>query len=99
MQTKVAWADAANAIELFVKFAEEQPSYSGQEVMQLHVIYNNFIRKRQKYWKQADIRTVIERVQSSKKGPSTSSTDPAPQHEESAEPSSPEESAEAVERQ
>jgi hypothetical protein len=48
MQTKVAWAEAANAIELFMKFAEEQPSYSGQEVMQLHVIYNNFIRKRQK---------------------------------------------------
>jgi hypothetical protein len=48
MQTKVAWADAANAIELFMKFAEEQPSYSGQEVMQLHVICNNFIRKTQK---------------------------------------------------
>jgi hypothetical protein len=48
MQTKVAWADAANAMELFTKFAEEQPSYSGQEVMQLHVIYNNFIRKRHK---------------------------------------------------
>jgi hypothetical protein len=101
MQTKVAWADAANAIELFMKFAKEQPSYSGREVMQLHVIYNNFIRKRQKKkkWKQADIRTAIERVQSSKNGPSTSSTDPAPQHEESAEPSSPNESAEAVERQ
>jgi hypothetical protein len=42
MQTKVAWADAANSIELFMKFAEQQPSYSGQEVMQLHVIYNNF---------------------------------------------------------
>jgi hypothetical protein len=25
MQTKVAWADTANDIELFVKFAEEQP--------------------------------------------------------------------------
>jgi hypothetical protein len=25
MQTKVVWADAANAIELFMKFAEEQP--------------------------------------------------------------------------
>jgi hypothetical protein len=37
--------------------------------------------------KQADTRTLIERVQSSKKGPSTSSTDPAPQHEETAEPS------------
>jgi hypothetical protein len=48
MQTKVAWADAANAIELFMKFAKEQSSYSGQEVMQVHVIYNNFIRKRQK---------------------------------------------------
>jgi hypothetical protein len=46
MQTKVAWADSANAIELFMKIAEEQPPYSGQEVMQLHVIYNNFIRKR-----------------------------------------------------
>jgi hypothetical protein len=33
------------------------------------------------------------------KGPSTSSTDHAPQHEESAEPSSPKEFAEAVERQ
>jgi hypothetical protein len=65
MQTKVAWADATSAIELFMKFTEEQPSYSGQEVMQLHVIYNNFIRKRQKNWKQADIQTVIERVQSS----------------------------------
>jgi hypothetical protein len=90
MQTKVAWADAANAIELFMKFAEEQPAYSDQEVMQLHVIYNNFIRKKQKNWKQANIRTVIERVQISKKVPSTSSTDPARQHEES---------AEAVERQ
>jgi hypothetical protein len=48
MQTKVAWADAANAIQLFMKFAEEQPSYSGKEVMQLHVIYNNFIRKKAK---------------------------------------------------
>jgi hypothetical protein len=38
MQTKVAWADAADAILLFMKFAEELPSYSGQEVMQLHVI-------------------------------------------------------------
>jgi hypothetical protein len=47
----VAWADAANAIELFMKFDEEQPSYSGQEVMQLHVFYNNYIRKRQKKWK------------------------------------------------
>jgi hypothetical protein len=68
--------------------------------MQLHVIYNNFIRKRQKEnWKQADIRTVIERVQNSKKGPSTSSTDLAPHHEESAEPSRPKESAEAVDWQ
>jgi hypothetical protein len=34
-----------------------------------------------------------------KKGPSASSTDPAPKLEESAEPSSPKESAEAVEMQ
>jgi hypothetical protein len=56
------------------------------------------LEKGTKNWKEADIRTVNERVQSSKKGPSTSSTDPAPQHEESAEPSSPQESAEEVER-
>jgi hypothetical protein len=48
MQTKVAWADAVHAILLFMKFAEQQPSYSGQELMQLHVIYNNFIRKSKK---------------------------------------------------
>uniref|UniRef100_A0A7M4F5K3 DDE-1 domain-containing protein n=1 Tax=Crocodylus porosus TaxID=8502 RepID=A0A7M4F5K3_CROPO len=36
-ETKVAWATAAQCLETFLKFAEQQSSYSAQEVMQLHV--------------------------------------------------------------
>jgi hypothetical protein len=63
------------------------------------MLFTIILLEKGKNWKQADIRTAIERVQSSKNRPSTSSTDPAPQHEESAEPSSPNESAEAGEGQ
>uniref|UniRef100_A0A7M4FQZ8 DDE-1 domain-containing protein n=1 Tax=Crocodylus porosus TaxID=8502 RepID=A0A7M4FQZ8_CROPO len=44
-ETKVAWATAAQCLETFLKCAEQQSSYSAQEVMQLHVVHNNYLKK------------------------------------------------------
>nr|XP_006114656.1 jerky protein-like [Pelodiscus sinensis]XP_006114657.1 jerky protein-like [Pelodiscus sinensis]XP_025036178.1 jerky protein-like [Pelodiscus sinensis] len=61
-ETKVSWAMAAQCLETLVKFAEQQPSYSASEVTQLHVIHNNFLKKRQLTCRRADISKVFQKA-------------------------------------
>ena len=43
----ITWANAHKGLDTFVKFAERQKAYSTQEVMQLNLIEEHFMRKRQ----------------------------------------------------
>ncbi|XP_038601920.1 jerky protein homolog [Tachyglossus aculeatus] len=61
-EDEVTRSEAASAFGTLVKFAERQPCYSAQEVLQLHVLHSAFMQKRQKTRKQADIRKPFTRA-------------------------------------
>lgn len=69
--THVTWDEASEALNTFLKFAEANKFYDVSEVMNLHIIKNNFCKKRANSKKQIDIATMFRRMESKK--PSTSS--------------------------
>ncbi|XP_005302607.2 jerky protein homolog [Chrysemys picta bellii] len=63
-EDKITWGEAASAFDTIIKFAERQPCYTAQEVMQLHMLHSTFMQKRQKTSKQADIRDLVKKAAS-----------------------------------
>ncbi|CAM5080957.1 unnamed protein product [Natator depressus] len=63
-EDKITWGKAASAFDTIIKFAERQPCYTAQEVMQLHILHSTFMQKRQKTCKQADIRELGKKTAS-----------------------------------
>lgn len=60
-ETKVvSWNEASEAINTFVKFAESNKQYSMAEVMNLHIIKNDFLNKKNSCKKQVDIRYFFQ---------------------------------------
>ena len=52
----ITWANAHKGLDTLVKFAERQKASSTQEVMQLNLIEEHFMRNRQETMQQFDIR-------------------------------------------
>ncbi|XP_054720129.1 jerky protein homolog [Uloborus diversus] len=50
-----SWNEAANHLNKFIQFAERSNFYTASEVLQLHIIQNNFLKKKSDSVKQADI--------------------------------------------
>jgi hypothetical protein len=44
------------------QFAESQPCYSAQEIMQLHILHSNFLQKQKECTKQADIHQMFKKA-------------------------------------
>jgi hypothetical protein len=61
-QEKVSWNTAEQYIQGLIKFMEQSPNFSAQEVVQAHALRNVLIKKKQICFKQADIRTLFKRV-------------------------------------
>lgn len=57
---KISWAEAAESLNKFITFAEASTSYSASEMIDLHVMRNNFLKKRQNSRKQKDIRDFFK---------------------------------------
>lgn len=56
-------AEASEALNTFVKFAEMSQQYDVAEVMNLHIIQNSFFQKRAQSKKQVNIPTMFQRAQ------------------------------------
>ncbi|XP_055501907.1 jerky protein-like [Leucoraja erinacea] len=76
--TRYTWHQATEFITKFVEFAEYNSQYSAAEVMNLHIILNNFYEKKAASNKQADLRDMfkkaIKKAGPCSPTPSTSST-------------------------
>lgn len=57
---KISWAEAAESLNKFISFAEASTSYSASEIIDFHIIRNEFYSKRQKSRKQKDIRDFFK---------------------------------------
>lgn len=57
---KVSWAEAAESLDKFISFAEASTSYSAPEIINFHIIRNEFYSKRQKSVRQKDIRDFFK---------------------------------------
>jgi hypothetical protein len=55
---KTSWAKAA----MLLNFAESQPCYLTQEIMQLHILHSNFLQKHTECIKQADICQMFKKA-------------------------------------
>lgn len=64
---KISWAKNSDAYSTFVTFANSRPCYSGQEIMQLHILRSTFLQKRKRFTKQAHFRQVLQQVYKSHK--------------------------------
>lgn len=62
-KTHISWAEASEALNTFVKFAERSQQYDVAEVMNLHIIQNSFCQKRVQSKKQVNIPTMFQRAQ------------------------------------
>jgi hypothetical protein len=54
-QEKISWNTAEKSTHTLIKFMEQTPSFSTQEVIHAHVLWNVLTRKRQTCAKQAGI--------------------------------------------
>nr|XP_014431724.1 jerky protein homolog [Pelodiscus sinensis] len=63
-EDKITWEKAASAFDTIIKFAERQPCYTAQDVMQLHILHSTFMQKRQKISKQVGNRNSFRRAAS-----------------------------------
>uniref|UniRef100_A0A452ICH1 Uncharacterized protein n=1 Tax=Gopherus agassizii TaxID=38772 RepID=A0A452ICH1_9SAUR len=63
-EDKITLGKASSVFDTIIKFAERQPCYTAQEVMQLHVLCSTFMQKRQKTINQADIRDLFKKAAS-----------------------------------
>uniref|UniRef100_A0A8C0IT06 HTH CENPB-type domain-containing protein n=1 Tax=Chelonoidis abingdonii TaxID=106734 RepID=A0A8C0IT06_CHEAB len=63
-EDKITLRKASSVFDTIIKFAERQPCYTAQEVMQLHVLRSTFMQKRQKTINQADIRDLFKKAAS-----------------------------------
>lgn len=61
--TRITWSDASDALNKFVKFAETSKHYNIAEVMNLHIIRNTFLKKRNQSKQQVDIASMFQRAQ------------------------------------
>jgi allophanate hydrolase subunit 1 len=61
-QEKVSWNTAEQYIQVLIKFMEQSPIFSAQEVVQAHALQNVLIKKKQTRFKQADIQTLLKRA-------------------------------------
>ncbi|XP_063156222.1 jerky protein homolog [Candoia aspera] len=59
---KVPWQRATAAFETVTAFAEQQPSFTSQHVMQLHIMQNLTSRERRRASKQADTRSFFKKA-------------------------------------
>ena len=57
---KISWAEAAESLNKFISFAEASTSYIASEIIDFHIIRNNFYTKLQKSRKQKDIREFFK---------------------------------------
>lgn len=55
----VTWREATDVIHTFVKFVETNKHYNMAEVMNLHIIHNDFLNKRSNNKRQVDIRSFF----------------------------------------
>lgn len=56
---QVTWSEASSALTTFINFAESSRLYNTAEVMNLHILRNNFFKKRAESRKQKDIRDYL----------------------------------------
>ncbi|XP_053556272.1 jerky protein homolog [Bombina bombina] len=59
---KVSWATAEKCMETIVKFVEQNHSFTLQDVMQVHMVQNNFITKKLQSRRQCDIRRYLQKT-------------------------------------
>ncbi|GBM60398.1 Jerky protein [Araneus ventricosus] len=59
---KISWGEAEKSLSTFLQFCEKNAQYSVQEVMELHLIKERFMKKRELSFKQTDIRNVFRRM-------------------------------------
>lgn len=62
--TPTTWQEAADALNTFIKFTEHNSLYNDAEIMNLHILRNEFFRKRTESRKQTDIRDLFKRASS-----------------------------------
>lgn len=60
---KYTWEEATEFITKFVRFAEGSSQYNASEVMNLHILLNNFYIKKSQFSKQTDLRDMFIRAQ------------------------------------
>ncbi|GBM02529.1 Jerky [Araneus ventricosus] len=61
-EEKISWGEAEKSLSTFLQFCEKNAHYSAQEVMELHLIKERFMKKRELSFKQTDIRNVFRRM-------------------------------------
>ncbi|XP_036598039.1 jerky protein homolog [Trichosurus vulpecula] len=57
---KTSWEKAASSFDSIISFAEKQPCFTNQEIMQLHMLHAIFMRQRQMANKQTEIRDIVK---------------------------------------
>lgn len=76
VKEKVSWSKAVSSLETFLDFAESNPSFTINEIMNYHIILKEVYKKPHQSIKQADIRDMFKRAKK-KKSP-TQENDPRP---------------------
>lgn len=62
IQKNISWSDAEKGLSTFLMFCGKNSQYSAQEVMELHVIKERFMIKREQSFKQTDIQQIFQRM-------------------------------------
>lgn len=55
-EEKITWSEAHKSLTTFLNFCERNSHYSSQEILELHLIKERFMKKRELSFKQTDIR-------------------------------------------
>ncbi|KAK4313438.1 hypothetical protein Pmani_015221 [Petrolisthes manimaculis] len=61
-EVKITWKDAAAYFDGMVKFVEQNRNYNGAEVINFHILRNDFHTKRAQAVKQANIRDLFNNM-------------------------------------
>ena len=59
---KKSWKEVQEHFQHVIDFVEQSPHYNSLEVMQFHIAFNTFLKKKANSCKQADIRELFARA-------------------------------------
>ena len=58
----ISWSEAEKSLSTFLTFCKRNSHYSAQEMIELHIIKERFMTKREQSFKQTNIKQIFQKI-------------------------------------